>query len=836
MLNSGATTTAANTAIKVSKIISGEPLVVSAPVFIEIKNANCLSMAKSILKITKTALNDIMNYRFWIACITLMCSLSLHADEKPLALATNSANKTVLNHIPFIAGEVAIDGKANEAQWQHAQVITLDYVTRPYINTAAPVKTEVRIFENGETLFIVFIASDPEPENIRAFFRDRDQVWSDDLVGLKLDTFNNGRLAYQFFANPLGVQTDAVENEMTGNESDSWNAIWESAGAINTQGYIVEMAIPLRVMNFKEGERNKIWGAEFVRFYPREERLRIANIPLDRDNACALCQLGQVAGFEQATQGRNLALVPTLVLGKGRERDPFSSSSWQDYEVTEPGLDIKWGITPEMSLQATLNPDFSQVEADDAQVSINNTFALFFSERRPFFVENADYFSSNQNLVYTRNIGAPDYGVKLTGQTGKHTFGVFLADDANTTFLIPGNLGSGVAVIDDESINGALRYRFDYNNDFSVGTVTTLRQSGDYHNHVNAIDVKYRLTQQDTIRAQYVSSDTQYPEGLVDKFCADDCSKPGDYSETALRVQKNGSFTGSAWRLNYRHEVRDWYFRADHYANDKDFRADLGFETKADYHKSVLGTGYYWWNENSWWNRIRLNGDWDITHNDEGELIEREVEAYASIRGRWQSFVEIGAVRRERVGLRHDASQLTITGNTDRFEETSGSVYVEARPNPTWFFSTFVRRGDQVDFANNRLGEQTFLESRLDVNIGKHAQLRVKHIYSDLDVADKALFTARISDIRLTYQLDARQFVRFIGIYNNTSRNRDNYTFAVTPQTRSLGGQLLYSYKLNPLTRFFIGVASAASEEEPLDGLTTSEKSVFMKFSYAWLS
>ena len=185
--------------------------------------------------------------------------------------------------------------------------------------------------------------------------------------------------------------------------------------------------------------------------------------------------------------------------------------------------------------------------------------------------------------------------------------------------------------------------------------------------------------------------------------------------------------------------------------------------------------------------------------------------------------------------MRHDPSTLAVTGNTDRFDEQSVSVYAETRPNPTFFVSTFVRKGDQIDFANNRLGKQLFVESMVDVNLGKHTQLRFTQLYSNLDVASASLFTARISDLRLTYQLDARQFVRLIGIYNNTHRNQDNYQFDVKPVTRTLGGQLLYSYKLNPLTRFFVGVSSAAIEENPLTGLTTTNKSVFMKFSYAWL-
>ncbi len=765
----------------------------------------------------------------------------LQTDEREIeqsdTRADNLFGKEELQQafIPYLKANIALDGTLDEPQWEQANHFTLDFVTQPFDNTAAPVATDVYIFEDGENLYVGFVAHDPEPSEISGFYRDRDKIWSNDLVGIKLDTFNNERLAYQFFVNPYGVQADAIENEMTKRESDSWNAIWHSAGEITDSGYVVEMAIPLRAMNFDEQAERKIWGAEFIRFYPREERYRISNLPFDRNNECVLCQMGDIEGFENATQGNNLAIVPTLVLGAGREREIFENEDWQSTDNQEVGVDVNWGITPQMSLQATLNPDFSQVEADVAQVSINNTFSLYFNELRPFFVENAGYFTSNQQLVYTRNIGAPDYGAKLTGQTGNHTFGVFAANDESTQFIVPGNLSSSVASLETESINTALRYRYDLSDDISLGWVSTLRDADDYHNYVNSADLKYRISNQDTLRAQYVISDTQYPFTLYQDFCENDCVEAEDNSEIALRTRKDDAFSGQSWRVNYIHQERDWFFKADHFSNDEDFRADLGFESKADFHKSIMGGGYMWWNDTGWWNRIRLNGDWDITHNDNGELLEREVEAYFSVRGTYQSFIEVGHVERQRVGLRHDESTLAVNGNTDLFSESSNSVYFETRPSSLLFFSTFTRFGDQIDFANNRLGQQLYIESRMDVNIGSHAQLSARQIYSDLDVDAGKLFIARISDVRLTYQFDARQFLRLIMIYNNTHRNQANYLAEVDAFTRDLGAQLLYSYKINPLTKFFVGVGSAATDAPTLDGMRSYEQSVFMKFSYAWL-
>ena len=160
--------------------------------------------------------------------------------------------------IPNLAGEIKVDGELDDIQWQHAKEMELNYVTHPFENTRPPVTTQVKIFENGDTLYLAFIAQDPRVEHISAFYRDRDGIWNDDLVGIKLDTFNDSRLAYEFFVNPLGIQADAIQNEMTGDESDSWDGIWQSAGKIVADGYQVEMAIPLRILNFAEGSEKRL--------------------------------------------------------------------------------------------------------------------------------------------------------------------------------------------------------------------------------------------------------------------------------------------------------------------------------------------------------------------------------------------------------------------------------------------------------------------------------------------------------------------------------------------------------------------------------------------------
>jgi hypothetical protein len=769
-------------------------------------------------------------------CLLLFLVFTHNTYAQQTTSKADISNDFAKLDIPNLGGEIKVDGELDDIQWQQAKELELNYVTRPFENTRPPVTTRVKIFENGDTLYVAFIAQDPRVENISAFYRDRDGIWSDDLVGIKLDTFNDSRLAYQFFVNPHGIQADSIQNEMTGGESDSWDGIWQSAGKIVADGYQVEMAIPLRILNFEEGNENKVWGAELVRYYPRADRLRISNMPRDRNNSCNLCQMGAIGGFKQAKQGKNLALVPTLVLGKGQSRDPEESFEWQDSDNQEIGLDVKWGITPELSLQATLNPDFSQVEADVAQLSINDTFALFFDEKRTFFLENADYFSSNYNLVYTRNVGAPDYGAKVTGRIDQHTFGIFVANDESTTFLVPGNLGSSIANVEQESLNLALRYRYDLSEHLSIGWTGTLRDAQGYYNYVNAIDAKYQLTDNDTFRAQILRSDTQYPIDLYTEFCDNNCEQDEDYSETALRLKNTDAFSGKAYRVSYTHEERNWNVFLNRNSRGSGIRTDLGFGSLADRHQSLVGGGYNWYSENTWWNKVRLSGDWDISHNDNNELIEKESEVHLSMNGRLQSYFEISFLKRDKVGLRADSSILSITDNSTLFTEQQGSFYFEMRPSPSWYFSTFMRFGDHIDYDNNRLGKQWLVRPTINWNIGKSLQFKLRHTYQNLDVHNQQLFTANLSDFRTTYQFNQRQFLRLILVYSDIERNQQNYTFDVDANSIGLGTQLLYSYKLNPLTKFFVGYSDSAYQDDVLTSLTKSGRSVFMKFSYAWLN
>ncbi|MDG1750392.1 MAG: DUF5916 domain-containing protein [Thalassotalea sp.] len=776
--------------------------------------------------------------------LAICCSITL-----PISYAQNNTDEKVI--IPKISGAITIDAQLNEPQWQNAKKVLVNNVTRPYDNVPSPVQTEALLMEDGQNFYLAFIAHDPEPSKIRGFLRDRDKSWGDDVVGIKIDTYNDQRTAYRFLVNPMGSQIDGIESEVTKKESDSWDGIWDSAGKINDKGYIVEMALPLRMLNFKEKESIQDWGIELLRMYPREERLRISNIRLERDNSCELCQLDTILGFKGAKQGDNLTVAPSLVSGMNEEKN--DDGEWEENNNNDVSLDIRWGITPDLLLNATINPDFSTVETDNAQLNVNNNFALNFQEKRPFFLDNADYFDSDYNLVYTRNINAPNYGAKLTGRKNDHSFGLFVTDDDSTNILIPGNRSSSIAEIEGESKATALRYRYNYNADVTLGWISTLRMADNYENSVHGIDARFRLTTNDVFKFQSLYSNTEYPSNLFEQFC--DSEDPSDclsaeevqcqfsdcnYNEKVLRTKQDGPFSGNAFKVGYYHNDTHWSYRANYNKQNAGFRGDLGFISRVDHNRLAVGTDRKWYaRQGMWWSQAKLSSNWHKIQNDNNEFIEEKLTVSAQINAKYSSHIRLGLTHRNKVGSRIDDSSLDIDGNTSLFSGNRVNLSARIKPILGLSLNGNIEYGDAIDFSNNRLGLTKQINGTVNWNANKHLEIRFKQVFNQLDADSANLFTARLTDIRATYQFSVKSFIRLTMVYNNTTRNPYNYLYEdpedITKHSKNFSSELLYAYKINPQTVFYLGYSDHHDAEENFSELEQNQQSMFMKFSYAWM-
>ena len=709
--------------------------------------------------------------------------------------------------IPRVDIKPRIDGQIDQGEWSQAKRIPVNIETNPNDNVPAEVEAQALLMEDGEVLYVAFIALDPDPDQIRAFYRDRDSMWNDDWVSIVLDTFNDERRAFEFFANPYGVQADAIQDDVNGDEDESWNAIWNSAGQINEDGYVVEMAIPMKQLRFTPSETNQTWGIDLVRFYPRDRGTRIANNPRDRNISCYICQISKADGFANLTQSRNLEIIPTITSTAVENRNP-AMGGWDSESIDAEGsLDVRWGISQDLYLNATLNPDFSQVEADSAQLDINNTFSLFFPERRTFFLDGADYFDTFERLVHTRNISDPDYGLKLTGKSGDHTYALLTANDVNTSFLIPRSLGSSVASLGEVESKVAIgRYRFDIFENSTIGALITDRRADDYNNTVSSVDAVLRPTDQDSISIQSMHSSSDYP---------------------ALIQSQHGqaaSLNDNSQRLEYRHNDRRWDWRLGYTDMGDDFRADLGFVNRVDFKFVVATVGHTWRGESDdFFNLIRVALDYDRTQDQSGLQLEEEFEVFLNMNGPKQSFLS---------GL-FGGSETYWNGKY--FDEQFNQLRVGFTPRANLRLSALIRVEDIVDFANTRLGRSKRFGPSVNYRWGKHLELDLDHTLQQFDVSGSRLFTANLTDLKTTYQFSARSFLRFTLQYTDNNRNQDLYVRSVQTRTKQLTTQLLYSYRFSAATRFFIGYSDAGFQNDTYDAIEKTNRTVFAKFSYAWL-
>jgi hypothetical protein len=706
-------------------------------------------------------------------------------------------------------GRIVLDGALDEALWTQATQIELAYENNPGDNTPATVRTVARVMHDDEALYIGFVAEDPEPGNIRAFLRDRDALYEDDFVGLQLDTFDDQRRAYEFFVNPVGAQADGVRENDADNGDNAWDGLWSSGARITERGYAVEMRIPFATVRFQDSRGPQRWGLRLMRIRPRDYLYVYFNEPRARGTACDLCAMRKIEGFADVRQGRNLEIVPTLTVRHAQIRVPAAAHTsggarWRNPEGTEfePGLDVAWAPTPNLTLNGTLNPDFSQVESDSAQLDLNSNFALFFPEKRPFFLEGADYFNTPLDVIYTRQIADPDIGLRVTGRSGRQAYGVVVARDATTPLLVPGVLGSSIRQL-DQAANAMLgRYRYDLDAHWSLGAVATYRSGEDYRNAVAGVDARWQRGGH-TFTAQWLRSDSHYPAGI--RGAGDDAP------------------AGDALSANYRYSDSRWDVALSHLQIDPGFTADLGFIGQVGYRKSMIGGGRTWYGrEGAAINSIVAYADWDISHDDAGRLLERELEGFVELTGPLQSTLRLGGLGRVRLW------------DGRLFDERWLTAYAKATLVPGMIVSLSLRSGDQLDLLASRVGTVEEWQPTLALDIGRGVNLNLSYTAQRLRRDGGEAYAVSLLDGRLSWQFDPRQRLRLSLQGSEVERDTRLYATPVTARNRDLAAQLLYAYRLNPRTGLYAGYSHGGYSDGSQTELTDRSRSVFMKLSYAW--
>jgi hypothetical protein len=393
-------------------------------------------------------------------------------------------------------------------------------------------RTEVFLGYDDKNLYAIFVCFDSEPGKIRARLSRREDVFDDDTVEIMLDTFHDHRRAYAFITNPLGVQSDALWTE--GQDFDpSFDTVWNSAGKLTDQGFVVWFAIPFRSLRFASGDP-QTWGILLNREIPRSSEDAFWP-PYSSRIQGRLNQEGTATGIEKISPSHNIQLIPYGIARSFREVDANNPSQVFYSRRTafgQMGLDAKLVLKDKFVIDATANPDFSQIESDQPQVTVNQRFEVFFPETRPFFQENSDYFQTPINLVFTRRIADPKWGVRMTGKDGPWAVGLLVADTAS-----PGEqVDASNPMFDRHALFAVGRVRRDIGSQSTIGLLYADREVNGFFNRVGGVDGRFTLNQHWTLNAQGAFSATLNPQdGTFNQFSTTGSYQSGNAEEVVLQ-------------------------------------------------------------------------------------------------------------------------------------------------------------------------------------------------------------------------------------------------------------------------------------------------------------
>ena len=374
-----------------------------------------------------------------------------------------------------------------------------DFIQRdPKDGAPATHATTVYLGYDADRIYAVFLCAD-DPKKVRARVAKREDVGNDDIVGILLDTFHDKQRHYVFYANAHGVQQDAIQTE--GQDTDnSFDTLWQSDGRMTREGYAVLIAIPFKSIRFPNREK-QTWGIAFYRSVLRDNEY--ANWPHISSKVEGVTQqFATLEGLEGISPGRNLQFIPYVLGSLGRILDnPFDAMRrYRTANDIRGGLDAKIVLKDAVTLDLTVNPDFSQVEGDEPQVTVNQRYEVFYPERRPFFIENSGYFQTPINLFFSRRIADPQFGARVTGKIGRWSFGALTADDRSPLASTGGRAMVAVAAL-----------RREFAKQSNIGFLLTTRKLGAETSEVFSADTRIKIGKNWVYTGQYAHAKLESP-------------------------------------------------------------------------------------------------------------------------------------------------------------------------------------------------------------------------------------------------------------------------------------------------------------------------------------
>ena len=728
--------------------------------------------------------------------------------------------------IGFAAQAPQIDGRLDDSVWETAAHITEFVQVAPIEGAPGTEETEVWMAYDRDSLYFAFYAHYSDPGMMRANRADRDEIRGDDRMAILFDPFLDQQRAYQFEVNGYGVQSDSLVNAdgsrggssgrgmMSRSSSrsasgtsrssggsglsnsgqfgirgdDSWNALFTTSGRVVEDGWTAEMAIPFKSLRYPQraAAETHRWGFQITRVIRGKSEAQ-AWSPISRGVAGQLTQFGILDGLRELSRSRNLEILPELTGAQLGSLDTDTGA----FNVPDPfgdlGVSVKYGLTPNLTADFTYNPDFSQIESDQPQIETNQRFALFYPEQRPFFLEGQEIFqtATTLNLMHTRTIVDPRFGGKLTGKVGNTTLGVVVADDEAAGRL--DNTGDPRYGTTAQTMVG--RARYDLYPESYLGAIMTSRQFGDDYNRVGGVDGRFRLGRTHRFSFLAVNSST--------------------------RDREFGETTAPAFEADFTRQGRNFGYNASYSDIDPDFWTQTGFLPRVNLRQASTTVSYRWWPESTlitWGPSLTYLRLFDHS----GVLQDEQIQTTTSF-----SFQR----------------NISITANANRDLERFGEV--DFRKTGYGAFGVISARllsvvggfnvGDGIFYDETspyrgRLTSANFLISGRPTS---RWRAELTGIYNKFfnPLAGAEVYNVQIYRFRSTYQFTTRMLVRYIAEHNTLAR--------------TLGNNLLFTYRINAGTVAYLGYDDRYRQGRLIDELRfphnrfeRTNRAVFGKLSY----
>lgn len=656
---------------------------------------------------------------------------------------------------------------------------------RPKDGEPATQRTEAYFCYDDKNLYVIWLCFETEPDKIRARLERRENAFDDDWVEITLDTFRDQRRGYVFASNPLGVQAEAIWSEDAQGERQqgadfSFDTVWYSRGKLTDQGYVVWMQIPFKSLRFASASPQS-WGLTLLRVIPHAGNEwsywpRVSSRVQGR-----LTQAATVTDLNNISPGRNIQLIPYGSFRSFRaldERDAARPRFVSDRDF-DGGVDAKIALKENLVLDVTVNPDFAQVESDEPQVTVNQRFEVFFPEKRPFFLENSDFFRTPINLVFTRRIADPQFGARLTGKLGRYSLGVMAIDDQSPgRSVLPGD-----ALFGKRAMFGIVRVNRDILKQSSIGFIYTDRELAGSHNRVGGIDGRFRLNANWVARFQAVTSVTRENDG--------------------------SRLAGPAYDFSLERSGRKFQYNFQYSDRSPGFRALTGFIPRTDIRHFQSTVNYRFRPEG------RILTSWGPRFNQEATFDHRGTRldwfVTQSLVFEFTGRTDVRIMQGDNRERLRPQDFPGLTRSLDFSSPFRGLILSSSYlPQATVEAEYFIYPG--INFAPPA-GREPFLTNRsnltLTLTLRPLRPLRVDHTYILSRAIDRPtganIFNNHIIRSKFNWQFSRELSLRTIVQYNAVLANP---ALTSLPTTKNFNADFLMAWQLNPGTALYVGYNS----------------------------